>query len=260
MARDSNGNGNGHEAVEDILERYASGRIESQPYMRDSVFIGGAKVAALDPSPADFRIFVSEMMVIAKRQRNPMVGDIITRNAPRLWDLIRMVNANTKQGFGGAGSRGDRLLFNPLEPRDLGRGGGFPGTSPPDSWLQVPATVGAARLWPPTSGKITLTVSSLALLGHVYFGFVNPVAVPKVNAIQLVLDSDAWPEEIMDWEWRESYGDTETPVYELKLPWVIRPGAAYRISVRNYITGEDRLTPIGFSVKRAQEIIASLAT
>lgn len=251
---------NGYAPVDQVLNAYLNNQLPGQRYTTDSVMIGGAKVAALDPSPQDFAIFVAEMVVIAKRQRNAMVGDIIARNSPRLWDVIRLVNNTTKQGFGGASSRGDRLLFNPLETRDLGRAGGFPGTAPPDSWLQVPAAVGAARLWPPTSGSITLTISSLPVLGHVYFGFVDPVLVPKVNNIQLVLDADAWPEEIIDWEWRESYGDTETPVYELKQPWVIRPGASYRISVRNYITGEDRLTPIGFSVKRASDIIASLAT
>jgi hypothetical protein len=246
--------------VESVLGAYVRGQLPGQPYTRDSVSIGGKPISALDPDPNDFEIFRAELAVLSKRQRNPMVADIIARNAPRLWDAVRMVNSNTKLGFGGASARGGRLLFNPLEPRDLGRAGGFPGTAPPDSWLQVPATVGAARLWPPTSGTIDMTISSLPVLSHVYFGFVNPVANPKVNNIQLVLDADPWPEEILDWDWREGYGDNETPVYELKNPWVIRPGASYRISVRNYITGEDRLTPIGFSVKRALDIIASLAT
>ena len=251
---------NGHVTVDQVLRAYRNGGLAGQPYSRDSVMVAGKAIGALDTDEADFNIFVNEMIVMTKRQRNPMVGDIIVRNSPRLWDVVRMVNLNTKLGYGGASSRGDRLMINPLEPRDLGRAGGWPGTSPPDSWLQVPATVGAARLWPPTSGSIVLTISSLPVLGHVYFGFVNPVAVPKVNIVQLVLDSDAWPEEVMDLEWRESYGDQETPVYELRQPYVIRPGASYRISVRNYITGEDRLTPIGFSVKRASDIIASLAT
>jgi len=117
-----------------------------------------------------------------------------------------------------------------------------------------------ARLWPPTSGTIDLTISSLAVVGHCYFGFVNPVPMPKVNVVQLVFDSDPWPQEVLDWEWREGFGDNETPVYELKMPWIIPPGRSYRISVRNYITGEDRLTPIGFSVKRASDIIASIAS
>ena len=247
-------------SVDQVLNAYRNGQLQGDRYAKDKVWVAGKEGAALDPDDADFATFVGEMVVIAKRQRNAMVGDIIARNAPRLWDLVRMVNLNTKVGYGGASSRGDRLLINPLESRDLGRAGGWPGTSPPDSWLQVPATVGGARLWPPTSGFVVLTISSLPVVGHVYFGFVNPVAVPKVNIVQLVLDSDAWPEEVIDWEWRESYGDTETPVYELKQPWVIKPGASYRVSVRNYITGEDRLTPIGFSVKRASDIIASLAT
>lgn len=246
--------------VEDILRNYRTGRLRGDPYDGDTIQIGSRAISVLDTSDDDFDIFVAEMTVMAKRQRNPMVADIVARNSPRLWDAIRMVNFTTRVGYGGAGARGARLLFNPLEPRDLGRSGGFPGTSPPDNWLQSPTSVGAARLWPPTSGTIDMTISSLPVLAHVYFGFVDPVPVPKVNIIQLILDSDPWPEEVLDWEWRESFGDGETPVYELKNPWLIRSGASYRISVRNYITGEDRLTPIGFSVKRALEIIGSLAT
>ena len=246
--------------VEDILRAYVTGNLPGQPYNANTAKVAGKDIGILEPPREDFEIFLSEMVVITKRTRQPTIADIIARNSPRLWDADRMVNNQTKVGYKGAGARGASLLFNPLEPRDLGRSGGFPGTSPPDSWLQVPATVAAARLWPPTSGTIDMTISSLPVLSHVYFGFVNPVAVPKVNNIQLVLDGDAWAEEIVDWEWREGFGDNEVPVYELKMPWVIRPGASYRISVRNYITGEDRLTPIGFSVKRASDIIGSLAT
>jgi hypothetical protein len=225
--------------------------------MKDRVIVGGKEYGALDPVDQDFDIFVAEMSVITKRNRNPMVADIIARNSPRLWDAVRMVNDNTKVGFGGAGARGARLLFNPLEPRDLGSAGGFPGTTPPTTWFRSVTSVAARRLWP-DANTIDLTISSLPVLSHVYFGFVDPIAVPKPNVIQLVLDSDPWAQEVLDWEWREAYGDVETPVYELKNPWVIRPGASYRISVRDYITGDDRIIPIGFSVKRASDIIATL--
>lgn len=245
--------------VEDVLRTYRSGGLQGQPYIADKVVVAGKEYGALEPPAADFDTFVAEMTIITKRNRNPMVADIIARNSPRLWDLVRMVNANTKVGYGGAAARGDRLLFNPLEPRDLGSAGGFPGTTPPTTWYRSVTAIGGRRLWP-DANTIDLTISSLAVLGHVYFGFVNPVAVPKANIIQLVLDGDAWAEEGLDWEWRESYGDTETPVYELKMPWVIRPGASYRINTRDYISGDERLIPIGFSVKRGRDIIASLAT
>ena len=246
--------------VEDVLRAYKSGTLPAQPYAAESVTVAGKDYAASEPGQEDFEIFVSEMTVITKRQRHALVADIIARNSPRLWDAVRMVNSNTKVGYGGAGARGDRLLFNPLETRDLGRAGGFPGTTPPDTWFRSVTAVGGARLWPPSSGTIDLTIGSLPVLSHVYFGFMNPTAVPKSNILQLVLDSDAWAEEVADWEWREAYGDTETPVYELKNPWVIRPGASYRINVRDYTTGDDRPIPIGFSVKRGRDIIASLAT
>jgi hypothetical protein len=245
--------------VEDVLRAYRGNQIQNQPYGADLVYVADKQYGALEPPQADFERFVAEMVVTSKRQRNPMVADIIARNSPRLWDAVRMVNANTKVGFGGGAARGDRLLFNPLEPRDFGSAGGFPGTTPPTTWYRSVTTVAGRRLWP-DANTIDLTISSLPVLSHVIFGFTDPVAVPKPNIVQLVLDGDAWAEEGMDWEWREAYGDIETPVYELKNPWVIRPGASYRINVRDYITGDDRIIPIGFSVKRGRDIIASLAT
>lgn len=233
----------------------------SGQYLTDTVRIGAKDYAALEPKdPNDFAIFVAELQVVVQQQRNELVADIIARNSPRLWDTVRMVNVVTKNGFKGMGARGDALLFNPLRLRDLGRAGGYPGTSPPDNWLQSYTSIGGTRLWPPTSGTVTLTVSSLQQLGHVFFGFVDPVPTPKVDAVQLVLDSDPWSEEAVPWEWRRSYSDIEVPTYELRQPWVIRPGAAYRVSVRVYATGDDRLQPIGFVVQRATDIIGSLAT
>ena len=246
--------------VEDVLRRYKQGGIPGMQYQPNVITIGPKTYSAQDTDPGDFETFVQEMAIITKRQRHPMVADILARGAPRLWDLVRMVNHETKNGYGGIASRGDKLVINPLEVRDLGRAGGFPGTAAPNDWLETPTALGPARLWPPTSGTIDLTISSLAVLGHVYFGFVDPVPDPKVSGIQLILDSDPWPEEVVDWNWREATGDNENPVYELRAPWLLRNGASYRVNVRYYTTGEDRLQPIGFSVKRARDIIASLAS
>lgn len=243
------------EAVEAILEGY------KRSATRNSVILGTRSYSALDPPDTpDWQIFKEEVKAIVRRQRNVRIADMIARRAPFAWDVVRMVNWNTKNGFRGSYARGDQLALNVLEDRDFGRAGGFPGTSPPTGWFVSVATSGGTRLWPPTSGSVVLTVSSLPVIGHTIFGFMDPVAVPKVSTVQLVLDSDPWTEEVVDFEYRDSQGDSEAPLYELRTPWVIRPGASYRVSVRYYLTGDDKLTPIGFSVKRAVETIASIAT
>lgn len=245
--------------VEDVLRSYVNGSLPGQPYSANKVVIGVRDVDALDPSMNDFEIFLAELQVICKRQLNPLIADIIARNSTRLWDCVRMVNKQTNGGYGGAGSRGNRLTLNPFEVRDFGSAGGFPGTSAPTSWLRSITSTGGARLWP-GANTIDLTISSLPVVAHVYFGFVNLIDRPKTSSVQLILDSDPWPEEVMDTEWKQAYNEIEASVYELRQPWVIRPGASYRVNVRNYLTGDDRLTPIGFTIKRALDLIASLAT
>lgn len=241
--------------VDAFLEQYKRG----QGYNPNVVTLGSKTYIALDPDDFDWQLFKDEVKAIVRRQTNPQIADAVARRAPYLWDAVRLTNANTKNGFKGSLSRGDQLMLNALQDRDLGRAGGMPGTSPPTGFY-VAATVAGTRIWPPSSGSIVLTVSSLPVLAHVYIGFTDPVAVPKVSTVQLVLDSDPWAEEVVDFEWQNGQGDNRPNFYELRAPWVIRPGASYRVSARYYIAGDDKLTPVGFSVMRAVESIASIAS
>jgi len=237
--------------VEAILRGYWG----SPQYNSDKVPIGRQHFDAQEPSMEDRELFIAEMFTAV---RKPIAGPLIARNSPKLWDAIRLLNKVTGEGYGGAAARGERLVANPLETRDTGSGGGFPGTSPLTGWYLSVASIANRRLYP-ASGTVDLTISSRPVLSHVYFGWQDDVRRPKASLVQLVLDSDPWPEEVMDFTWDSMPGEGPA-IYELKQPWLIRPGASYRVSVRHYQTGDDYLQPIGYSVKRALDIIASIAT
>lgn len=222
-----------------------------------TVIIAGNPHNAEDPPDAHMQIFIDEMQIMSKRQRHPLMADIIARLAPFVWDAVRMVNVQTKGGYGGAGGRGDELIVNPLTLRDTGSGGGFPGTSPRSTWIVNRTASGAARLYP-AANTVDMLVNSLPQLSHVIGGFINPVGAPIAESVQLIYD-DPWSEEAFDWEWREAFGDQEVPVYELRQPWIIRPAGSYRVNLRYGITGADKTQPIGFSVKRATDLNASAA-
>lgn len=242
--------------VQSVLgpEVSVASRMEDYKRLRiaDTVIIAGASFNAADPPEADLQVFIDEMMIMTKRLRHPMVADIMARLAPFVWDAVRLVNLSTKQGYGGAGGRGDKLVVNPFTLRDTGSGGGFPGTNPLTTWIVNRTASGAARLFPAAS-TTDMLLSSLPQLAHVIGGFINPVGAPISESVQLIYD-DPWAEEIFDWEYREGFGDQEVPIYELKQPWLIRPGGSYRVNLRYSITGQDKTQPIGFTVKRASDL------
>lgn len=233
--------------VEEILDAY----IQSAQYSKDNVVIAGKTFGARDLDEDDYKVFREEMVILCQRIYHPAIADAVARASPRLLDAVRMVNKETGQGYKGASSRGDQLIINPMRVGDVSE----------TTWLNTITASGAAN-WIGATGAandIDMLVSSLPVISHVYVGFIDPVAVPKVDTVQLVKDSDAYVEEVLQFNWRTTFGDGHMPFHELKTPWVIPPGSSYYIPVRYYITGEDKLQPVGFAIKRARDVIAALA-
>lgn len=236
-------------------------RSEADNYYRNitqnTVYIGDKTYKAYDPPESEFDIFVGEMEIMAAKLRHPYVHDIIARGIGSVWDCVRMVNEHSRQGYGGQTGRGFELVVNPFELRDTGSGGSFPGTNPSTTWVTAITSTGGARLWPAAS-TVDLLVTSLPYLSHCVLGWTDPVASPKARTVQLVWN-DPWAEEAFTWDWRESAADYEMPVYEMKAAWKLPPGESYRVNVRYDQTGQDKLQPIGFTVKRATDLNASSA-
>ena len=226
------------------------GYVGSPSYKADEVWIAGRSYAAraLDSNQLD--LLVEDLESIANQQSNPFVANMIARNSPRIFDLVRVVNHETKQGYMGAAARGNALVLNPLRMGDV---------SITHGWQVNVAATGAATWIATSTTNIDMLVSSLPVLGHIYLGFVDAVEVPKVSTIQLVKNGDTWPEEVLPLGWRQGFGTNSTPTYELKQPWIIPPSESYYIPVRYDRVGDDHLQPVAFTVKRATDIIAALA-
>ena len=233
--------------VEEILDAY----IQSAQYEKNQVNVAGKTYGALDLDEDDYRVFREELVVLSRRVYNPAIADCIARGAPRLLDAVRMVNDQSKQGFKGASSRGDQLIINPMRVGDVSR----------TTWLVTVSAAGAAN-WLGATGAandIDMLVSSLPVISHIFLGFIDPVASPKIDRVQLVKDSDPYVEEVLDFGWSAIFGDGQTPFHELKTPWIVPPGSSYYMPVSYFITGEDRLQPVAYAVKRARDVIAALA-
>lgn len=249
----------------EVLERYVAGVLGA--YERDAVYIKGEKQSALDISADDLAILGQELDAFADIERNPVVAAIIARGAPRILDAVRMVNYETKNGYKGAGARGHELVVNPIGVNDLleanpataGLAADSKGAAA-ENWLITVTSAAAACYSGDATYNNQMLVSSLPVLSHVFLGWVNPIEVPKAEMIQLIKDGDPWTPENFTWQWRDTFGDNRVPTYEQKQPWVIPPGRSYYIAVDYYITGDDKLQPIGFTVKRATDIITALAT
>lgn len=236
----------------DVIASYLGG----PEYKANSVAIGDKAYTAADISGEDIEILAQELDTIIDREQNPTLAAIIARGSPRILDCVRMVNANTKQGYKGAAARGMQLLAQPLAVADLYISAAATART---TWLVTITAVAAAQWSGDSTNTNDMLESSLPVISHVVLGFVDPVEVPKIDKIQLIKNGDPWCYEVLTFNWRATFGDHRTPTYELKQPWMIPPGEKYYIACNRYLTGDDKLQPIGFVIKRATDIIAALA-
>ena len=234
--------------VKTVLAAY----VHSASYKAGEVKIAGRSYTARDLSADELKYLTEDLESLAEQQSNPLVANMIARNSPRILDLVRVVNAQSgcQQGYGGAGARGNALVVNPLRQGDV---------TITHGWQVAITAIGATTWIGSSTSTIAMTVSSLPVLGHIYLGFVDPIEVPKVDAVQLVKNGDPWPEEVLVFNWRHGFGSHSTPVHELKQPWIVPPGENYYIPLRYNRVGDDRLEPIAFTVKRASDILTALA-
>jgi hypothetical protein len=241
----------------DIIKRY----ISSGAYKPGTVFIGNKTWAVTDLSKDECELLASEIDTFVDWDTAPRIASMVVRAAPRILDAVRLVNAQTNQGYGGAAGRGQQLIAQPLQLFDLLRAAPSStvvGTYPMLSWLVSKASTGAIA-WSGTSTyNNTMVVDSLPYLAHIFIGFIDTIEVPKINKIQIVKDGDTYPVENPNFEWRGTFGDNMVPCHELLQPWIIPPASKYYIGVNWYAVGDDKLQPIGFAIKRATDVLSAI--
>lgn len=242
----------------DILKRYIS---STKDYKPGFVFIGSKQWQVTDISKEEVETLGQEIDTFVDWESAPRIASMVTRAAPRILDAVRLVNAQTKQGYGGAAGRGQQLIAQPLQLFDLLRAAPSStvvATYPMTTWLVSKASTGAIA-WSGTSTYCnTMVVDSLPNLAHVFIGFIDSIEIPKINKIQIVKDGDTYPVENPNFEWRGAFGDFQVPSHELLQPWIIPPSSKYYIGVNWYATGDDKMQPIGFAIKRATDVLSAI--
>ncbi len=232
-------------SVPEVIDSY----LRSSAFTPGSVLLRGANFNTKELTDEQLSLLVAELETLSMRYKNPNMAAMIARGAERILDLVRMVNYRTNAGFYGARARGDQLVVDAMRISDLSL----------TTWVVNRATAAAVAWAGSSTTNISMLVSSLPVLGHVFLGFADPVGFPLVDKIQLIKDGDPWVPEVVQFQWRDTMGDNQVPMYELREPWILPPQATYYIALNYFSTGEDRLLPIAFVVRRARDTIAALA-
>lgn len=226
-------------------------QLRSDFIAEEEINIAGKSYTLSKISYLDSRIFTDELDTILIQQ-NPLIHEIFAKNAVTLFDLVRMVNVNSKQGFKGALASGNELDFTLFmarqfyDPDNIVAGVAQSRTS----WVRTIAATGSKYLFTGSTGTGELTMGEEE--GMVWMAFYNPAQQSCIDAFQITMNTEPFDIQSLDFEQVQTEkGDV---IIELKEPWTLPPEQSGLIQSYYYQTGTDETRPLGIWVKMAKNL------
>lgn len=231
--------------------------LKTQYMEEQTITLGGKSYTLSKISYLDAKIFALEMDSILINQ-NPLIHDIYAKYSTNIFDLVRMVNVNSKQGFKGMMASGNELDVTLMMARQFQDPDGAVQTRR-TSWVRTLAAAptalaffedltGAAHNVEQTMGEEE---------GMIYLAWYNPATQVCVDAFQIQMNTEPYDIQSLDFEQVQmEMGD---PIIEFKEPWLLPPEQSGLINAYYFRNGTDEMRPLGCWVKMAKNLRA-LAT
>lgn len=195
----------------------------------------------------DSKIFADELDAVI-RHDNPFIQAVYTRYAVNCFDLVRMVNDQTRQGFKGGRASGnelDHIRFNARQFEDPDNSG-----TARTSWVRTISSTGSKPFFEGLTTGVELTMAEEE--GMIFLAWYNPALTPLADLFQVTMNTELFDVQNLDFElFDDESGDK---VIEFKGPWTLPPEQSGEINVHYYRTGDDEMRPIGLWVKRSREL------
>lgn len=222
-------------------------QLQSQFVEEEDVMIGDKTYTLSRMSKYDIKLFADQLDKVVMRM-NPLIWDIYAKYAVQCLAAARLANVQAKQGFRGAGAKGNELDFTTLNAREYYDPDNSGNTRV--SWDRTISAVGQKNFVEgPTAGSpLTLGEEECTI----YLAWYNPSPDPCIDAFQIILNTDLYDVQNLDFEMVNlDNGDT---IIEFKEPFIIPPEEAYEILAYYYRTGTDSTRPIGLWFKEAKNL------
>jgi len=214
------------------------------------------KVAPL--SANEVEIILLKLDQLAMSTQHEGIAKMVAEEADSILIAIRMVKAETKSPFAGILGVGAQLDIMWLRPKDVGGN------------LLNPAGVANKGLYGGTSGGVytwlhTFTANTLDDLipeqtmaqeaAVVHLGAVDPIEVPKINAIKFTLAGIPAPAQSCPFNIRSEFGTGALPYIRFEKPIIVGPEKTQKIEVMPNITGDSKFQLMTLLIGKAEKLV-----
>lgn len=221
-------------------------------YMEEqTIKLGGKDYVLSRISYLDAKIFAQELDSILANQ-NPLIHEIFAKYSTNVFDLVRMVNVNTKQGFKGMNASGNELDLTLMMARQFQDPDGAVQTRR-TVWERTIAAAGSLYFFEDITGAVAEQEQTmLEEEGMIWLAFYNPALDPCADAFQITMNTEPYNIQSLDFEMANiEMGD---PIIEFKEPWTLPPEQSGKIQTYYKKAGTDEMRPLGCYVQMAKNL------
>jgi len=216
-----------------------------------------AEVKLAPLSSGEVERILLKLDMLAMEKACPPVAIMIAEEAESILTLIRMVKVESKAEFAGILGAGSNLDIAWLRARDVGGA------------LLNPAATANKGLYGGTSGGVYTWLQSFTAntsddlipdqimaeeAGVIHLGAIDPVEVPKLNAILFTLAGIPTPAQSLPFNIRQSFGSETLPFVRFEKPIIVGPEKRQRIDVMPNITGDSKFQLMSLLVAKAEDL------
>jgi len=217
-----------------------------------------AEVKLAPFSEGEVDALLLKLDVLAAERMNPAVAVIVAEEAESILITARMVKTDTKAEFAGILGAGSNLEIVWLRAKDVG------------GPLLNPAGEANKGLYGGASGGVytwlyTFTANTVANIvpdqimaehaGMIYLGFIDPIEVPKVEAVRYTLAGIPSPAQSLAFRIRQTFGVESLPVARLEKPVIVGPERKQAVDLIGGIDGDSKPEPLALLISKAESIV-----
>lgn len=216
-----------------------------------------AKCAELTSAEVE-RILLKVDQLALSRQ-NEAIAVMLAEEMESILIAARMVKTESKAAFAGILGVGSQLDVMWLRPKDVG-GSLLRGTADAGSLGLYGGGGGAVYTWlqtfiADTSDDIIPEQSMAEEAAVIHLGLIDPVEVPKCNAIRFTLAGIAAPAQSLPFNLRKSFGTEDMPVVRFEKPIIIGPEKKQKIDIMPNISGDSKPQLLSLLFGQAQDLV-----
>lgn len=243
-----------YQVNKDLIANYPA---ESKDWSKALITPGQGKVSVkmAELSSNEVELILTKLDMLAINRNNPAIAAMVAEEADSILTAVRMVKTETKEPFMGMLGAGSTLDMMWLRAEQIG-----------GSILDANTDIATTGPWQNndtrwlasvTAGTDDYIIDPQTMreeAAMVHLGAIDPVEVPKVEAVTFEIAGIATPAQVTPFAIRGTFGNQSVPFVRWEKPVIIGPEKKGAIECAPHITGDTKMQLLTILIARAQDL------